>query len=386
MKKRALILSILLTLSSIATACGSNNVTIQTENMQIDAENETFSQYVTLGEYKGLSSGVTLKKVTDEAIDEVIEETVNTAGGYFEENKTAAVAEGNQVEVTIQLVDNTTNADPSSLTFTVGDENYPKEFSNGIIGLKAGDSTTVTLAESDTQYIISVNKVSVPADITDEYVETLGIENVSTVKELRDDISEFLSKQYENEYNESVQEAVSKLVVENSEVSEIPEELINEYAEIINKKVNVILENALETAGEGEEVSLADVLEDQIKADGFVGTADEYLKWYAEKNAREYMIYHEIARIEGISVSEDELYSAIASDWASSQGEYETLVDYIEGYGKVQYEKALLSRKVIKYIAENSEEGIIEETSDESSTDSSTTEASEESSEGTSNE
>ena len=141
----------------------------------------------------------------------------------------------------------------------------------------------------------------------------------------------------------------------------------------------------METAGEGEEVSLADVLEDQINADGFVGTADEYLKWYAEKNAREYMIYHEIAKIEGISVSEDELYSAIASDWASSQGEYETLVDYIEGYGKVQYEKALLSRKVIKYIAENSEEGIIEE-SDESSTDESKTEASEESSEGASNE
>ena len=384
MKKRALILSILLTLSSIATACGSNGTTEQTE-MQINAENENFSQYVTLGEYKGLSSGVTLKKVTDEAIDEVIEETVDAAGGYFEEDKTAAVAEGNQVEVTIQLVDNTTNSDPSSLTFTVGDENYPEEFSNGIIGLKAGDSTTVTLAESETQYIISVNKVSVPADITDEYVETLGIENVSTVKELRDDITEFLRKQYENEYNESVQEAVSKLVVENSEVSEIPEELIDEYTEIINKKVNVILENALETAGEGEEVSLADVLEDQINADGFVGTADEYLKWYAEKNAREYMIYHEIAKIEGISVSEDELYSAIASDWASSQGEYETLVDYIEGYGKVQYEKALLSRKVIKYIAENSEEGIIEE-SDESSTDESKTEASEESSEGASNE
>lgn len=100
------------------------------------------------------------------------------------------------------------------------------------------------------------------------------------------------------------------------------------------------------------------------------------------KNAKEYMIYSTIAEIENIEVSDDELYSSIAADWQTATDEYETLLDFIEAYGKEQYEMSLLSQKVIEFLAENSVEGlmnsnaekenVLDNTTVESSTESST--------------
>lgn len=369
-------------LSSCTAVLSLTALSLSVKTNSVNVENN-YSNYVTLGDYKSISTGLSVAEVTDEDIEDTIQETIDVVGGYYETDENATVEEGYQVEASLQLVDTGSDSEPFELTFVVGDENYPEEFSEGIIGLKAGESTTVTLSEEydNAEYIITVINVNPPADITDEFVETLYIENVSTVEELREDIKEYLTERNESEYNEAQKNAVSEKVIANASVTEIPEELIESYVEILNKKVEVLIEVAQEEAEDGEEVTKTDVLADQMKADEFVGTVDEYIEWYAEKNAKEYMIYSTIAEIENIEVSDDELYSSIAADWQTATDEYETLLDFIEAYGKEQYEMSLLSQKVIEFLAENSVEGLVNsDTEEEKVLDNTTVESSTESS------
>ena len=202
---------------------------------------ENYEAYVTLGEYNGITTGLTVKKVTEGDIDSVVLETVEAAGGYFEVEDGAEAKEGNQVKVTMQLISDVESS-PSEMTITIGDESYPKEFSDALIGLKAGESAVATLSEDDGgfSYTLTIKEVLVPAEITDEFVKGLQIENVNNVKELREDIRKYLEDQNSKAYNEELKNAVAKYIYDKSEVHEVPEDLLQSCRDIIEKKIDIL--------------------------------------------------------------------------------------------------------------------------------------------------
>ena len=79
----------------------------------------------------------------------------------------------------------------------LGDENYPKESTEVLTGSKRGEVKDITFSESDggATYQFNIQEVQTPSDITDEFVKTLGIANISTIEELRADIKKYLEKQ-----------------------------------------------------------------------------------------------------------------------------------------------------------------------------------------------
>ena len=113
-------------------------------------------------------------------------------------------------------------------------------------------------------------------------------------------------------YNEEVRNTASDMVVEESSIANIPAELIADYTQIITSKVDNILEAQKEAAKENEEEETEaptrySILKSQMEADEYVGTAEDYIKWYAESNAKQYLVYKKIAELENITVSDDEL-------------------------------------------------------------------------------
>lgn len=349
---------------SLLTACGS-------ENVAVDTPKSAYESLITLGNYKDIETGVILSDVTDEDIQAVIDETVELAGGCYTLSNDEAVAMGYKVAVEEIPADGDLGF--SSNEYEMDENSTSEEYINALLGKKVGD---VVEANGNT---ITITGIYIPADIDDEFVSRLGIEDVSTVEELKEDVKAYLENKNLSAYNEELKDTASELVVDASSVEEIPQELIDKYVSIIEAKVEVLIEQ-YKTDSE-EEVTKADILAEQIKEDEFVGTADEYIEWYAQKSAKEYMVYSVIAAKENISVTDEEVYSSMASDWVNVLTEYETLSDYIEAKGKEQYEMALLSSKVVDFIAENTVEGILASNKDDGAEEAETAEAVPESSE-----
>ncbi len=316
------------------------------------------SSNITLGKYKNIETGLKVEKVTDEAITNVIDELVTNMGGCYKEAQ-KNIEEGDKVNISYHPITEDEKAQ-YELTFIVGDNNCPVEFSNAIIGKTIGDSVEATLSHDPESeiYSLTINNVYEKTDLTNEFVTDMKIDSVKTVSELRNNVSDYLKTQYEQVYNDAQKDAVLKIVLEDSKVKNVPEDLVLEYQNMITDKINATVEACKETAEEGQEINKLSILEDEMKENQFTGSVDEYIRWYAEKDAKEYLIFSKIAKKENIKVEEKELYSALASDWIKESDKYPTLLDYMENCPLQQYERAILCDKVLTFIARNSNDGL----------------------------
>ena len=316
------------------------------------------SSNITLGKYKNLETGLTVENVSDDAINAVIDELVANMGGCYKETK-KLIEKGDKVDISYHP-NKEDETSKYNLSLIAGDNNYPPEFSEAILGKTVGDTVEATLSDEHDSgtYILTINKVYEKTDLTDEYVSGMNIDNVTTVAELKDNVSDYLKSQYEQVYNNAQKDAVLKIVLDDSKVSNIPENLITEYQNMITDKINATIELSKGTSENGKEITKLSLLEDEMKENQFTGSVDEYIRWYAEKDAKEYLIFSKIAKKEKIKVEDKELYSALASDWIKESDKYPTLLDYMEKCPLQQYERAILCDKVLTFIAENSKDGL----------------------------
>ena len=316
------------------------------------------SSAITLGKYKNIETGLKVEKVTDEAIANIIDELVTNMGGCYKEAQKNIEA-GDRVNISYHPIPEDEKAQ-YELTFIVGDNNYPVEFSNAILGKTIGNSVETTISEdsgSET-YSLTINKVYEKTDLTDEFVTGMKIDGVKTVSELRNNVSDYLKTQYEQVYNDAQKDAVLKIVLNDSKVKDVPEDLVLEYQNMISDRINATVEACNETSEDGKEINKLSILEGEMKENQFTGSVDEYIRWYAEKDAKEYLILSKIAKKENIKVEDKELYSALASDWIKESDKYPTLLDYMESCPLQQYERAILCDKVLTFIAESSNDGL----------------------------
>ena len=358
-KKNIKKLALVGSMTAILSGCGSTAMV-----------SSDYSSLVRLGEYKNIETGIDKPEVTEEDVKKVVDETIELAGGCFKQDDNTTLIEGYKAVVEEVPADGDLGYNQN--VYLLGSEECPEEYKEALLGKKVGESVEVN------GNIATVKSIYVPDEITDEFVESLQIEGVTTVEELKEDIRKYLSGKNEFEYNEKVKENASKLVFDGCEVKEVPENLVKEYEDSINSKVEALIEQYKNDSE--EEITKADILSEQIAEDEFVGTVDEYIAWYAKKNAEEYMIYNAIAQKEGIEVSDEEVFSQMATDWASMTDKYETLADYVDAVGKDQYEKAILSSKVEEFIGNSTKEGLIAMNNEDADTSEEKEEASSENS------
>lgn len=325
-----------------------------THTSNTDTQKTTdYSEYVTLGEYKGITTGLTVNETTDAEIQEVIDTLITQYGGNFKPDNTATITEKCRVTATIPDED----GHEDEITWLMTDDNY-KPFIDASLGKKVGDTIKVPLV--DGEYDVTITQVEVPDELTDDFVKSMELTDISTVEELKADIKEYIDGQHELEYNALQQENAFNIMFASCEVTEIPADIMTAYTEITNERVNMLIDYTKSQAEKDQELTDTEIIKQQMEADEFVGTTDDYLKWYAQRNAMTYMICKEIADKENIEVTDDELYNLIAAEWAPQQEEYPTLISFIEAKGKTNYEMNALIAKVKEYVGEQSKEGLID--------------------------
>lgn len=310
MNKKILGAVLAITLAMTAFGCDTKKV----DANDVTLRNADMSEYVTLGQYKGLTVRTSAEITVSEAdIDDAIADLMENCADKISVTD-RAVQTGDKVVANLNVyVDGIAVENAGSTqTFTVGKGEITKEVDEAVVGMSIHETNNVDVTYEADYYIselagkdavIRINVVSIiPSKVTDEIVAKMGMYDCTTVDELRDYFKNNLSEELaEAEMDKAMKDLLSQ-VAETAEFKEIPEKYINDQLKRIDDSY-------------AYQCSVYGISVDEYISFTY-GMSKEEL---AEKFLHQRMIIEAIAQKEGFSMN-DEVYYKKIDELAKAQG------------------------------------------------------------------
>lgn len=313
--------------------------------------------YVTLGQYKGVEVEVAEPEVTEESVDEYLEYVLSTHAESVPVTDRSAQS-GDRVNIDFEgKLDGVAFEGGTATGFdlTIGAGGFIDGFEDGIIGMEIGETKDVDLkfpdpyksnpdlAGKDVVFTFTMNSISeqIIPELTDEFVENLGIEGCTTVEDYKKFIYDGLAEQAQAAFEEEKTSAAIAAVEESTTFETAPDSMI--------KRMNETLINSTASYAQMYGMSTGEYV-----AAVYGGTADTYedVLWEeAGMMAQRYLMIGAIADQEGIAITDEELEQILA-DEAERFG-YEDVEEYKEEMDVEAYREYLLVQEVIEFLAEN---------------------------------
>lgn len=310
---------------------------------------------VTLGAYKGIEVTATQVSVTDEILEEELLSAIQKSMDY-KEITDRAVIDGDTTNIDyIGKIDGVefNGGSATGYDLVIGSGTFIDGFEDQIIGMEIGKTKDieVTFPENYSQasyagkiavFTVTLNSIKVkevPDEITDEMIQQISTE-YSTVEEYKKYLKAELEKDAEELNLQSKQKAVWDAVVEACEVKNISSESVSSYA--ADYKANYE-KSALQygvTLTEFLQTYMNGMTEEQL---------DSELQSMGEQYIKEQMIVVEIAKVENITVSDEE-YQSYLEDQATAQSA--TTEAFEQKFG-TYIKDQLLYEKVRDFLVEN---------------------------------
>lgn len=361
MKKKVLTLIFAAIVLALTSSCGKGT---STGTSEAAAETEKKSEivysndYVDLATYKNLSVTKNVYTVTQQAIDDSIQETLSQYAEYPEVDR--AAKEGDYVTVTFtgKVGDETVIDEFSEEPYDIiiGNAEYGEDFDKALIGSKAGDSLDFSvsyteenandengltdLAGQTVDYHVDVEIIceEVLPEYTDSFVKDTMEEGYNSKAEFEAGIKESLEEDAAYQSQAELESALIDEIVSNSKVHDYPDELYDSFYESTFANYQSFAEAF------GQSTEKEDVLE-------MFGLTEEALKEEATDSLYYYLVINAIAENEKITVSDSE-YEEGVNDLVSSEG-YEDADSLIADYGEESIREYLLEVKVLNFLVEN---------------------------------
>lgn len=217
-----------------ASGCGKKTGTETTAAESTAAETEEYvaESSVKLGEYKGIAVTVTEASVTDEEVENQIQQVLNSKAEYREVDRAAQM--GDQVNIDYKgLLDGEAfkGGTAEGYDLTLGSGSFIDGFEDGLVGAVKGDQKDLNLTFPDSYpnnpdlagkevvFEVTVNAVkerSVP-ELTDEFVASVSPDD-GTVEKYRESTRENLLEQKQLSIDNQRDTDILNAVVDNSEV------------------------------------------------------------------------------------------------------------------------------------------------------------------------
>lgn len=309
---------------------------------------------VTLGEYKG----VEVEKTTVEVTDEEIEADINA---MREQNARIEVKEGEIVDGDIAVIDFEGFVDGVAFeggkgedySLTIGSHTFIDTFEEQLVGLKAGDSKDVVVTfpeqygkeelngkEATFKVVVKEVKVKELPEIDDEFVKEVS--EFNTVAELKEDTKKKMLEYKEHTAKHEFEEKVLSAVTENATI-DIPEVMVNKEIDAMVRD----LEQRLKYQGLDMEgyLKYTNSTMDKVK---------DYMKESAEKRVRTDLVIGEIAKVEDIKVTDEEIKekaTELAKQWGA--GEVEKNAEMLMNMQKEYLTVDIINKKVIELLVSN---------------------------------
>ena len=350
MKNKAMLLKIvsiavMTAAAATFTGCGSTDDSQKAYLNEIDTKD-----YVKLGEYKGLEINQAGPEVTDETRDSYINYLLSM-------NPDRGVIEGDTVNIDyVGTLDGVAfeGGTASGSNLTIGSGQFIDGFEDGLIGAKVGDTVELDLtfpedyqntdlAGKAVVFTVTVNTImaSTPQELTDEYVQGLGIE-CSTVEEYRQYVYDMLYEEQVSAYEIQVENALAGALVEKSEfIKEPPQAMLDRY--------NEMLTSSLTSAAAAYGMTLEQYMQLYYGMDA--ATYPEEIKSEALNSAQRYILLQAIADKEDLNVTDEELQVDIEN--TASESGYDSVDAFKEAVDEESYREYMMSEKVLGMMREN---------------------------------
>ena len=294
----------------IAALCLSSAFTMTGCGEKEPYSDYDLSEYVTVGEYKGLEYDKISVSVTDEEVEEEIQNRLESHA-TTEDSETGTVEDGDTVTIAYEgKVDGETFEGGSSDSYdlTIGSGSFIDGFEDGLIGKEVGSVVTLNLTfpedyEQNTDLqgkdvVFEVNIKSKKVEVVPEYNMDFVSEYYSdydSLEAFEESVRQDLLDSKTQEAEAQVKDTLWQTIVAASEVKKYPEE---EKNAIIESQSSSMKQTAEDYGMEWE---------DYLDAIGY--TEEELnsaIEEYAENTVFQEMLLYSIADAEGIEVTDDE--------------------------------------------------------------------------------
>ncbi|MCM1174930.1 MAG: trigger factor [Blautia sp.] len=349
MKKKMMLLAAVTLAAGMLSACGKDAEYLS----EIKA-----SDYVTLGEYRGIEVTQPEPEVTDEYVDGYIEYLRSQRSVAVEVTDRTTVQEGDTVNIDYAgyrdgVAFEGGTAQGASLT--IGSGQFIPGFEEGLIGADVGGTVTLELsfpadyepnpdlAGAAVTFDVTVNSISImeTPDLTDELVQGFGIEECSTVEELRAYVRDAFYAEAVSLYEDAVASDITQAVMANCIFSEPPEKMVKRYQDMLVGSMTA------QAASYG--VNLDTFMLNYYNMD-----TESYMAVFLEDAvtmAEQYIMFQAIADAEGLNLTEDEIAAAMEEE-ALNFG-YESVEAFQEEVGGEVFYEYLISEEVMEFLKEN---------------------------------
>lgn len=376
MKKRAIMISMLLVMALSVTGCSQKTATKDKdtkteETAKTDDAEETESdntedtsedtpttaelmagidveKCVTLGDYKGVTVEKTIQSVTDEDVQNEID---NALANYPVEVDQAA-KEGDTVNIDyVGKIDGEEfdGGSDQGADLKLGSGKFIDGFEDGLIGARKGETRTLNLtfpedytqdlAGKAVEFTVTVNAVKEPlSEPTDQWVAD-NIEGYDNLADYKAGIRSEQEESNEQTAENQVRYAAWTQVIDNCTINEYPETLVEVGKKLYEQQVETYAKYA------GME------LDAYIESSGL--TQEEYqsnMEEYGKNVAAQALVCQAICDKEGFAIGDDDYQKAL-QDMLTEYGCTED--ELIQTYGKDNVEQSIMLNRVSNLILEN---------------------------------
>ncbi|EJP6473665.1 trigger factor [Clostridium sporogenes] len=313
---------------------------------------------VKLGEYKG----VEVKKVSYEVEDEAVE---NELKSMQEKNARVSLKEEGEIEKgNIAIIDFKGYVDGEAFEggeakdyeLEIGSGTFIGDFEDQLVGLKKDESKKVDVSFPEeygredlngkpATFEVTVKDIKIkelPA-LDDEFAKEVS--EFDTLEELKSDIKDRMKKELSEKAKAEYEEAVVEKVAANAEI-DIPKVMIEKEIDNMVKDLEMRLKyQGLDLKSYYEFTNSS---EEKVK---------EYMRETAEKRVKTDLIMQEIAKVEDIKATEEELKEK-AMEVAKQYGQkdVEKTAELIVNAQKAYLEIDIVNGKVLDLLVQNSKE------------------------------
>lgn len=376
MKKRAIMISMLLVMALSVTGCSQKTATKDKdtkteETAKTDDAEETESdntedtsedtpttaelmagidveKCVTLGDYKGVTVEKTIQSVTDEDVQNEID---NVLANYPVEVDQAA-KEGDTVNIDyVGKIDGEEfdGGSDQGADLKLGSGKFIDGFEDGLIGARKGETRTLNLtfpedytqdlAGKAVEFTVTVNAVKEPlSEPTDQWVAD-NIEGYDNIADYKAGIRSEQEESNEQTAENQVRYAAWTQVIDNCTINEYPETLVEVGKKLYEQQVETYAKYA------GME------LDAYIESSGL--TQEEYqsnMEEYGKNVAAQALVCQAICDKEGFAIGDDDYQKAL-QDMLTEYGCTED--ELIQTYGQDNVEQSIMLNRVSNLIMEN---------------------------------
>lgn len=307
---------------------------------------EHLEDYLSLSEYKGIEIEKSDTEVTEEEVSAKIQQILKENRGKT--GSKAAVQNGDLVTLNyVGTIDGKPFENNMAYYYDVviGEGEMFSELEEGILGMKKGETKTVTctypldyeneeVAGKEAVFTITIQSIRRVPELTDKWVKE------NTEFETAEAYTASVREALEAETEEKIKLHVWQTILTNSEVLEYPEKDLENAAAAYKRQISLYAEQA--------ELELETFIESQgITMDEFEAQCQQY----AEKKVKQNLVVQAIMDQEGFSLDDEE--SLAIQDELMESYQAESLADFVDQYSQTKIDESIGLLRVEEFIYKN---------------------------------